>query len=348
MELVDLKKRIQHHLTDGLVIIVGSGLSAAEGIPGMPELSQYLLSVIPEKLSSESKSTWGKIAQELGSGSDLESALLLHPPDPALEEIIAEATADLISLAEARVFEETIDGQRTLRFSRLCDHLLKQPSGIPVVTTNYDRLIELAAEMSGLRVDTLFVGHRAGWFSPRESAYSHCRNVIERKVGGKRKPTLDYAPHIRLLKPHGSLDWYRSGKGPVACSYPLRRQRLVITPGANKYRGGYEPPFDAHREMANRAIDQASRFLVIGYGFNDEHLQTHLQPKLCDGKPAVLLTRTLSEKVQGLIRRWPGMTALSRGENGYGTTVTTQSEVCVFPDVDLWDLGSLVDEVLTP
>jgi hypothetical protein len=39
MNINDLKKHLQNHFRDGLVTIVGSGLSVAEGIPGMPALA---------------------------------------------------------------------------------------------------------------------------------------------------------------------------------------------------------------------------------------------------------------------------------------------------------------------
>jgi len=34
MKLPELKKVLQDHFTDGLLVVVGSGLSAEEGIPG--------------------------------------------------------------------------------------------------------------------------------------------------------------------------------------------------------------------------------------------------------------------------------------------------------------------------
>ena len=57
---------------------------------------------------------------------------------------------------------KVISGERVLRFSRLLPHMLKPNAGIPVVTTNYDRLIEVAAETVGFGVDTLFVGQHVG------------------------------------------------------------------------------------------------------------------------------------------------------------------------------------------
>lgn len=46
MELHNVKVRLQEHLSDGLVTIVGSGLSCAEGLPGMGELADHLLAEV--------------------------------------------------------------------------------------------------------------------------------------------------------------------------------------------------------------------------------------------------------------------------------------------------------------
>ena len=42
MHIGEIKKRLQEHFTDGLVTIVGSGLSVACGLPGMRELAVAL------------------------------------------------------------------------------------------------------------------------------------------------------------------------------------------------------------------------------------------------------------------------------------------------------------------
>lgn len=347
MELAVLKKRIQTHLSDGLVTIIGSGLSVAEGIPGMPALAAHLLSVVTPRVEASSQTLWTAISNELSAGRDLESTLLEFPPDRHLETLVVETTAEFLGAAEATIFEQVFSGSRTLRFARLLPHLLKSPSGLPVITTNYDRLIELASESSGFGVDTLFTGHRAGKLDPDKSRFSQCRGVVERKVNGRKRPTLDYSPHVRVLKPHGSFDWYQGTSGPVACAFTLQRPRMIITPGLNKYRGGYDPPFDTHRERANREIDHASRYLIIGYGFNDEHLQTHLEPKLFEGKPTILVTRSLSPKAASLIPKSPNLIAISRSASK-GTLATTATGAFEFPDSEMWDIENLVQEVLTP
>lgn len=51
MELSAFKKQLQKLLGDGLVLVVGSGLSCAEGVPGMSPLGRHLVTHIPASLS---------------------------------------------------------------------------------------------------------------------------------------------------------------------------------------------------------------------------------------------------------------------------------------------------------
>jgi hypothetical protein len=343
MELTKLKIKMQEHFTDGLVTIVGSGLSVAEGIPGMAELTAHLLKHVPDRLDSASKPCWTKIADYLNAGTDLESTLLSCPPDPSLESLIVELTANLIQAAEATILRDAIEGTVQLRFSRLIGHMLKPRTGIPVITTNYDRLIELAVELEGLGLDTLFVGSFVGTLNPDESRYSLCRGV--KKI--KKEVVRTYATHAVILKPHGSLGWYMKGNVPVRCPAQLPRP-LIITPGLNKYQNGYNRPFDTHRNRANQEIDRATRFLVIGYGFNDDHLQTHLVPRIRDGIPTLILTHKLSSKARLITESAPAVIALSCSDDSTGTIVTTKGTSEVIPSSAMWDLARFVEEVLQP
>ena len=173
--------------------------------------------------------------------------------------------------------------------------MLKPNTGIPVITTNYDRLIEIASEAAGLGVDTMFVGHHIGSMNERECRLSFCRDASMRK---RSRVQFTYAKRVLLLKPHGSLDWFLMNDEPIRCPLPLEMSRLIITPGLNKFRSGYDRPFDRHRERANSEIDKASRFLIIGYGFNDDHLETHLSPQLRNGRPGLILTHSLSNNAE--------------------------------------------------
>lgn len=346
MELHELKTHLQQHLSDGLVTIVGSGLSCAEGLPGMGELANHLRAVIGPDLSSADVATWAEIVPLIQS-KGLEAALLEKPPSAGLEAAIATATAELIAARERSIVTEVFAGARTLRLTRLIAHLLKPSSGLPIVTTNYDRLVEIAAEEAGLGVDTMFVGRFSGTLNERESRLSFCRDVTLKK----NHVAYHYQPRALVCKPHGSLDWYlRNGK-PVHYAGDLPgAMRLIITPGHNKFRNGYESPFDHHRSRANEAIDRASRFLILGYGFNDDHLETHLSPAIRGGKPTLLMARTLSASAEALATGHANVIALDcvNQSGADGTRVIINKNHLFFPNLALWDVHTFIQEVLEP
>lgn len=345
MELHDLKLLLQRHLSDGLVTVVGSGLSCAEGLPGMAELASHLQAAIGDGLAPADAEHWAKLSP-LVAAKGLEAALLELAPTPALEAAIVARTAELIASREQAIVGEVFARTRKLQFTRLLAHLLKPQTGLPVVTTNYDRLIEVATEEAGFGVDTMFVGHFAGELNEQESRLSFCREV---NLRGKQVQWR-YRPRVNVFKPHGSLDWYHRDGKPVRYSGDLSSPRLIITPGLNKFRNGYESPFDRHRERANSAIDRASRFLVIGYGFNDDHLETHLTPRIRSGIPTLLLTYALSPNVMKLATECANVVAIQRADIGgsEGSSVFVEKVEIQVSDLKLWELGSFISEVLEP
>jgi hypothetical protein len=348
MDLHGVKVRLQDHLSDGLVTIVGSGLSCAEGLPGMGELAAYLGATVGSGLTGADEAAWAA-ASALFATKGLEAALLAVPPTPAVEAAIASATGKLIAERERAVVSEVFAGTRKLRLTRLLRHLMKPATGLVIVTTNYDRLVEIAAEEADIGADTMFIGRFAGQLNERESQLSFCRKVTM-KPGGK-SAMLHYGPRALICKPHGSLDWYVRAGRPVFYPGELPEAvRLIITPGQNKFRNGYESPFDHHRARANDAIGRASRFLVLGYGFNDDHLETHLSPGIKGGKPTLMLTRSLSSAARTLALQYPNIIALEYAELAgvTGTRVIIEQKEFFFPGVGMWDVNSFVTEVLEP
>lgn len=346
MDLHQVKTRLQQHLSDGLVTIVGSGLSCAEGLPGMGELADHLCAAVDSGLAGADLAAWIEIAPLIKT-KGLEAALLEKAPSAALEAVIATATAGRIVERERAVITEVFAGTRILRLTRLIPHLLKPSAGVPIITTNYDRLVEIAAEEAGLGVDTMFIGRFAGTLNERESRLSFCREVTLKKG----KATFHYQSRALVCKPHGSLDWYLRNGTPVHYPGDLPgAARLIITPGQNKFRNGYDSPFDHHRNRANDAIDRASRYLIIGYGFNDDHLETHLSPAIRAGKPTLLMTYELSAAAEALALGHANVIALDRANHGgtNGTRVIIDKQQVFFPGLALWDVQSFISEVLEP
>ena len=346
MDLGEVKRSLQQHLSDGLVAVVGSGLSCAEGLPGMGELAHYLRASIGPGLDADDAAVWATISPVIAD-KGLEAALLLKPPTPALESAIASATAAYMTERERKEVAEVFAGNRKLRLTKLIAHLLKPSTGLPIITTNYDRLVEIAVEEAGIGVDTMFVGRFAGALNERESKLSFCRHVTYRKPNF----TYHYRQRAIVYKPHGSLDWYLRDGRPVCYAGDVPgATRLIITPGQNKFRNGYESPFDQHRSRANEAIDRASRFLIVGYGFNDDHLETHLSPAIRNGKPTLMMTRVLSAKAEALAASNANVIAMdyARNDGVDGTRMIMDKTQYFLPGTAFWDVHSFISEVLEP
>lgn len=341
-----LKKELQAIFSDGLVTVVGSGLSCAEGLPGMKELAAELIAKVPSEILNKDKATWAAIKSCLTS-EGLEGALIKHPPTEGIECAVVRLTSTFVLSKEQEAITACVTGTRKLKIASLLPHIsAATPKIAHIITTNYDRLIEFATESEGWGVDSMMVGRYWGKHDPELSSKLMIRDVSRGNKGAVR---LIYRNHVKLFKPHGSLDWFMAGNTPMTSSMAFSSDPLIITPGVGKYKKGYGQPFDVHRERGNAAIDNASSILCIGYGFNDDHLQTHLSPKLKGGTRALLLTHTLSPNARTVVAQSPNCTALvnSADTKNPGTIVVRGTAETLIPSVEWWDVENFVKGVLT-
>jgi hypothetical protein len=315
LELSKVKRDLQDHLQEGLLIVVGTGLSIAEGIPGMGSLADHLKSVIPQKLASTPDTAWTQIVAALDSGDNLEAAMAKVTLQPTTVDAIVGATADFISTAEQDVFKRVLTGNRVLPFTPFVKHLFKAGRKFHLITSNYDRLVELATEAAEIGVDSRFFGYLHGRSNPKRSADSHRESYIAGKNAAFRS-----LPCLCVHKPHGSLDWVEVDGKLARCPIDIGKVPMIITPGASKYRESFRWAFDDQRTAGNRAAASATRLMFIGYGFNDDHLEQYLCPGLKLTKPSVIVTKGLSDNALKVI------------ENSRGTDVTA---LCAVSKTDL-------------
>ena len=120
----------------------------------------------------------------------------------------------------------------------------------------------------------------------------------------------------------------------------------MITPGTTKYqRSLVQLVLNQHREFANERMRQANAFIIIGYGFNDDHLQTVLWERM-QHVPCVILTHTLSDRAKAFVDRCPRTLALEADAGHDDRTRwyhATQSGIWEIP---MWDLGTYVRNVI--
>lgn len=344
IELSNVKRHLQDHLQEGLLIVVGTGLSIAEGIPGMGSLADHLKNVVPQQLASAPDPTWAQIIAALDSGDNLEAAMEKATLQTTTVEAIVTAAATLISTAERKVFERVLSGSRVLPFTPFAKHLFKAGRKFHLITSNYDRLVELATEAAEIGVDSRFFGYLHGRSDPKRSADSHRESYMTGKTAAFRPLSC-----LCVHKPHGSLDWIEMDGNLVRCPIDISKTPMIITPGARKYRESFRWAFDEQRTAGNRAAANAIRLMFIGYGFNDEHLEQYLCPGLKLTKPTVIVTKDLSGNALKVIKNSSGtdVTALCAvSETDLRTRVINSSGDELIVEEQLWNLEGFNKGVL--
>ena len=343
IDMDNLKKNIQSFFDQGTVTIVGSGLSCAEGISGMKALSEKLMEDVPSKLSNKDRECWRNIEETLNNGTDLESTLQQNKATNNIEKAIIESAYELISSEDISIFKEIIEKSRTLRFSEYLSCFNVDLYNLVVITTNYDLLIEYACEIKGLEYSDSYYGKIISKYSP-ENAEKEMLKGIKR---GK-KPMNHYKSHIKIYKPHGSINWKLINGNLNKINHVNCGTPCIITPGSNKYEKGYEEPFDYHIGKMGQEIDNAKRLIFIGYGFNDNHLETHLNKPENISKPKLIVTRTLYGNAKKIVDNSPNTIAIEEmkiNDKSCGTRIYFEKQIYEIKDKKIWDIAELIKEV---
>lgn len=69
----------------------------------------------------------------------------------------------------------------------------------------------------------------------------------------------------------------------------------IIAPGKNKYKEAFNRPYRDLIQKSDNLIDEASSFLIVGFGFNDEHLTPKIKANVNRGTPIILITKEITE-----------------------------------------------------
>lgn len=139
---------------------------------------------------------------------------------------------------------------------------------------NYDTLIEDALAIEKIKFHDGFIGGATAWWNPE-------------KFGGNEYLDDNKKIDARVYKLHGSIDWIR----PSGEEFPIRLRNtvpiaeiikdgepVVIYPSSMKYK---ETQYDPYAQMISSFRKALCEFdshilAVMGYGFNDKHINIEL------------------------------------------------------------------------
>ena len=253
---------VQDFLKNPPLIVWGSGATIPFGLPSMKDLNEelkYKIEDFDEKNDN--------LEIELGKEQYKEKM-------PEIKQIIwGKVNQADISVLEKIISKNTnnFKGIKTM-ISKFTD---AHPQVLNIITTNYDRVLEYIMSYNDMPFTDGFNGKTLSIFD--ESKFKN------EKI-------------VHLVKVHGSLNWFDiNGETHFLPSMLKDAIPKIITPSKKKYQETYCRPYRALIRESDNLIQNANSFLVVGFGFNDEHLTPEIRKKVNNGTPIVLITRNVSE-----------------------------------------------------
>lgn len=353
----ELMRYIQGFISTDSLLFIGSGISAAEGIAGMPKLGETLKKLVPDKINdSDNKQDlqkkWKRIDKDLSSGAGLESVLLkemdnISRTNDELLNMIKDISWSLIFKNDQQVLDDLLRGNRTLRLSKFIKKFNYENGQLFIITTNYDRLVEYALDDLNITVNTLFSDGALPRFD-KNSALKRDQNYVLSR--NRFRPQKRYA-YALLLKPHGSISWMENKKnGNIVSSLSLsNKSPCIITPGGTKYQQGYKFPFNQIIPLMNDQINSKNRYIFLGYGFNDAHLENQLREPTNRKKPWLIITKSFPDNHEILNQLDDYVLIKQSAETTKGSTIIYKKNNILQKyetEDELWDIQCLTEKIL--
>ena len=262
MDNEEILKLIQTFLKNPPLIVWGSGATIPFGLPSMWHLNQAL----KEKIDDFDVEN-DNLEIELGKDKYTEQM-------PQIKQIIWDVVheADIIVLNKIiSNNDEEFEGIRLLYKKFLDVH----PEIVNIVTTNYDRVLEHILSYDNVSFSDGFNGKILSLFD--ETQFSTKKSV-------------------NIIKVHGSLNWFDiDAEIRYMSNYADKYSPQIIAPGKNKYQEAFHRPYRELIQKSDNLINEASSFLIVGFGFNDEHLTPKIKAKVDRGAPIILITKEITE-----------------------------------------------------
>ncbi len=273
---------MQGYLENSPLIVLGSGASMPYGLPSMSSLAECIKSSDIVK----DDPNYDAFCESLSS-EGLEKAIDSVSLNEATINAIRTITWENVNSCDLNYLKSNAFSSPESLVKLFEKVIAPTPNKAVVVTTNYDRLPDYAADGIGASSITGFEGT---YIKKLELPNS---SVTTKRVRGRERI-------VEIWKVHGSLDWFTDAKGEIF-SFPLLQEKpagfspLIVPPGKDKYSSTHNEPYRSIISEADKAFTTAGAYLCVGYGFNDEHIQPKLLAQIANGKPIVVLVRTMTD-----------------------------------------------------
>lgn len=246
----------------------------------------------------------GNLEDQLRAANELLRGLEILGKSAEAETLRTELTATLEAFAKSILESEAgiataAEDKREHAFNVLVTFLMSFASRtgvrdrLNIFTTNYDRLIEAAAELAGLHLLDRFLGTLMPIF--RSSRLDLDMHYNPPGIRGEPRYLEGVA---RFTKLHGSVDWMHADKDIRRIGLPFgvgdvapylqapglnggSAHKLMIYPNAAKDRETSDYPYvELFRDLAAAVCRPNSALITYGYSFGDEHINRVIRDML--------------------------------------------------------------------
>lgn len=267
-----------------LIVLAGSGtsLGAAEG-PSMWDLWDHAINKnggAPKDAAREKREDAEEVITKIKyKGPDNIEALLslcdaylqINEDEKEVKPFVEHCKKTILDKCTAFLQGDSVATRLAAHgtfLHRLSRRRVRDPR-LKVFTTNYDLCFERAAAQQGLIPVDGFSFTHPRFYDSRFFGYDIVRRSRLTDEHG------DYLEGVfHLLKLHGSVNWARAkDQTLVEKMSPLPSEACLIYPVKGKYQQSYLQP---HLELMSQYLASVREpntcLIVIGYGFNDDHL----------------------------------------------------------------------------
>lgn len=316
-----------------LVVLAGSGCSRSARGPSMQDLWNWAVGNPP---TDSATAVANKVNHDL-KGQNIEALLsrveasLQVSPDDAVRKFLDSSKQVILDKCSEFLDLKHLDAHKVflhrLSRRRVRDQRLR------VFTTNYDLCFErAAAELGGVALDGFsFAPPRR--YDPRFFGY----DIIRRPHSGD--DLGHYLEGVFLLyKLHGSVNWARTQEGTIyEKNEPTPAEACLIYPATGKYQQSFvQPHLESMAQYLVAVREPSTCLLVVGFGFNDEHLAEPLLAAV-ESNPhlrLIVADRGAQAKVTSNNRYWRRFFDLSaRGEDIWFINALFGDFVEMIPDL---------------
>lgn len=241
-------------------ILIGAGVSKACGLPNVDDLSKEVRKIITDKKIIELLSETDNVEVIL---SKLHQLKYLLSSGKKLNDLSFAEIQDMEINIKKTIYESL---SNTVVFDKLCSlvvwlNYINREHEKEIFTLNYDLLLERAMEEVSLPYFTGFVGNVKPFFL--SDSVDDYKGLYVKKSW------------IKLWKLHGSLNFKKTLEGKIFIENNISEEyeNLLVYPSMDKYLSSRKAPFIAYLDRFRKYMLETEKILlVIGYSFNDEHI----------------------------------------------------------------------------